>query len=114
MSFAEQAEDSPPPRQNVDVTYAGGVNRYAVVVETRPRQGIADPEGATIERSLPALGFEGVTDVRVGKAFRFTVEMSDAWATRTFVEEMCQRFLANPVIEDFEIVSLQAEEERAS
>lgn len=85
-----------------------------MVVETRPRQGIADPEGATIERSLPALGFEGVTDVRVGKAFRFTVEMSDAGAPRSFVEEMCHRFLANPVIEDFEIVSLEPEEEPAS
>lgn len=83
--------------------------RYSVVVETRPREGIADPEGATIERSLPALGFDGVSDVRVGKAFRFIVEMEDASAVRAFVEEMCHRFLANPVIEDFEISSLEAE-----
>ena len=88
--------------------------RYSVVVETRPREGIADPEGATIERSLPALGFDGVSDVRVGKAFRFTVEIEDASAARTFVEEMCHRFLANPVIEDFEISRLEAERQPAS
>jgi phosphoribosylformylglycinamidine synthase subunit PurS len=90
------------------------MTRYAVVVETRPRERIADPEGATIERSLPALGFDGVSDVRVGKAFRFTVEMDNGPAVRRFVEDMCHRFLANPVIEDFEIIRLEHEEEPAS
>jgi phosphoribosylformylglycinamidine synthase PurS subunit len=74
--------------------------RFSVLVETRPRAGVADPEGATIERSLPALGFDGVSDVRVGKAFRFTVEAADLAAAQTQVEDMCQRFLTNPVIED--------------
>jgi phosphoribosylformylglycinamidine synthase subunit PurS len=74
--------------------------RFSVLVETRPRAGVADPEGATIERSLPALGFDGVTGVRVGKAFRFTVEAADAATARVEVDDMCQRFLTNPVIED--------------
>ena len=76
--------------------------QFSVLVETRPRPGVADPEGATIERSLPALGFDGVTGVRVGKVFRFTLEAADARAARAEVDDMCQRFLTNPVIEDVE------------
>jgi phosphoribosylformylglycinamidine synthase PurS subunit len=74
--------------------------RFTVLVETRLRAGVADPEGATIERSLPALGFGGVTGVRVGKCFRFTLESADEAAARAEVDDMCARFLANPVIED--------------
>ena len=77
--------------------------KFDVLVETRPRPGIADPEGATIERSLPALGFEGIDDVTVGKAFRFTVDASDETAARSRVQDVCDRFLTNPVIEDAEI-----------
>jgi phosphoribosylformylglycinamidine synthase len=73
---------------------------FSVLVETRLREGVADPEGATIERSLPALGFDGVTGVRVGKCFRFTIESGDEAAARAEVDDMCKRFLANPVIED--------------
>jgi phosphoribosylformylglycinamidine synthase subunit PurS len=71
-----------------------------VLVETRLREGIADPQGATIERSLPALGFEGVSGVRVGKAFRFVVDSDDEATARAEVDDMCKRFLTNPVIED--------------
>ena len=74
--------------------------RFFVLVETRLRNGVADPQGATIERSLPALGFDGVSDVRVGKAFRFTVESDDEASARAAIEDMCKRFLTNPVIED--------------
>lgn len=70
------------------------------MVEVSLRPGIADPQGATIERALPALGFEGVQGVRVGKAIRFTVEAPDEAAARAEVEALCQRLLANPVIED--------------
>jgi phosphoribosylformylglycinamidine synthase PurS subunit len=74
--------------------------RFDVQVETSPRAGIADPEGATIERSLPALGFEGIDGVRVGKSIRFTVEADDDAQARNRVEDICARFLTNPVIED--------------
>ncbi len=50
--------------------------RFDVVVDVRLRGGIADPAGATIERALPALGYEGVTEVSVGKTVRFTIEAS--------------------------------------
>ncbi len=76
---------------------------FDVVVEVSLRNGIADPEGLTIERALPALGFNGVSDVRVGKSLRFVVEASDEPEARSQVESMCERFLANPVIEDVEI-----------
>jgi len=77
--------------------------RFAVVVEVQLREGVADPQGATIERSLPHLGFDGVTDVRVGKSIRFMIDAEDEAAARREVDQLCERFLANPVIEDTEI-----------
>jgi phosphoribosylformylglycinamidine synthase len=76
---------------------------FDVVVDVQLRPGIADPQGATIERALPALGFEGVSGVGVGKSIRFTVTAQDEAAARTLVQDMCDRFLTNPVIEDSEI-----------
>jgi phosphoribosylformylglycinamidine synthase len=77
--------------------------KFDVLVEVRLRPGIADPEAATIERSLPALGFEGVSQVAVGKAIRFLVEAPDEGAARARVDELSRRFLANPVIEDVDV-----------
>ena len=73
--------------------------RFDVLVEVKHRPGIADPQGATIERSLPTLGFDGVEGVTVGKAIRFTCEAPDEVAAHRQVSEMCDRFLTNPVIE---------------
>jgi phosphoribosylformylglycinamidine synthase subunit PurS len=80
--------------------------RFPVLVEVRLRPDVADPQGATIERSLPALGFTGVDGVRVGKAIRFTVDADDEQSARARVEELCHRFLTNPVIEDSEVTIL--------
>lgn len=77
--------------------------RFDVQIEVRLRDGVADPQGATVERSLPALGFHGVTRVHVGKSIRFTLDAADEAAARAEVEDMCNRFLTNPVIEDAEI-----------
>jgi phosphoribosylformylglycinamidine synthase len=77
--------------------------KFEVAVEVRLREGIADPQGQTIERALPALGFEGIAGVRVGKLIRFAIEAPDADSARTQVDDMCERFLANPVIEDVEV-----------
>lgn len=74
--------------------------RFSVQVEVRLRPGIADPQGATIERSLPTLGFDGVSGVRVGKCIRFEIDAADAATARAEVDDMCTRFLTNPVIED--------------
>jgi phosphoribosylformylglycinamidine synthase subunit PurS len=77
--------------------------RFHALVEVRLRAGIADPQGATIERALPALGFESIEGVRVGKAIRFDVDASDEVAARAEIDELCRRLLANPVIEDADI-----------
>ena len=82
---------------------------FSVLVETRLRPGIADPQGATIERSLPALGFDGITNVRVGKAIRFVVEAADEDTARAHADEVTRRFLINPVIEDADITVAVAE-----
>ena len=73
---------------------------FSVQVEVSLREGVADPQGATIERSLPHLGFDGVRGVRVGKSIRFEVESADEAAAQAEVDDLCRRFLTNPVIED--------------
>jgi phosphoribosylformylglycinamidine synthase len=80
---------------------------FEVLVEVRLRRGIADPQGATIERSLPALGYDAIRDVRVGKAIRFAIDAADESSARAEVERLCERFLANPVIEDA-VVSVES------
>jgi phosphoribosylformylglycinamidine synthase subunit PurS len=80
---------------------------FDVVVDVQLRPGIADPQGATIERALPALGFEGVRGVGVGKSIRFSVDAVDEAGAQALVQDMCDRFLTNPVIEDA-TVSLRA------
>jgi phosphoribosylformylglycinamidine synthase subunit PurS len=74
--------------------------RFSVHVDVQLRPGIADPQGATIERSLPTLGFDGISGVRVGKSIRFTIEAADEASARAELEDLCHRFLSNPVIED--------------
>jgi len=73
--------------------------KFAARVEVHLRPGIADPEGATIERALPALGFDDVCQLRAGRSFRFSVEAADEGAARQRAEELSRRLLANPVIE---------------
>jgi phosphoribosylformylglycinamidine synthase subunit PurS len=81
--------------------------RYAVSVEVKLRAGVADPQGATIERSLPTLGFDGVSEVRVGKCIRFVIDSDDESSARAEADDLCHRFLSNPVIEDA-VVSVEA------
>jgi len=64
----------------------------------RPKRGILDPQGEAVQRALPALGFEGVANVNVGRLVELDVE--DA----AQVEPMCEKLLANPLVEDYEIV----------
>ena len=73
--------------------------RFDVLVEVQLRPGIADPQGATIERALPALGFSEVHALRVGRAIRFEVEAGDRSAAGQMAEALASKLLANPVIE---------------
>jgi phosphoribosylformylglycinamidine synthase len=66
----------------------------------RPKEGILDPQGKAVERALPALGFEGIEHVHVGRLVALDVEDTER------LGELCEKLLANPLIEDFEIVKL--------
>jgi phosphoribosylformylglycinamidine synthase len=79
------------------------LRHYEARIEVGQRPGILDPQGAVIERALPALGYGNVSDVRVGKSIRLAVDAADEAGARAQVEEMCRRLLANPVIEDFTV-----------
>jgi phosphoribosylformylglycinamidine synthase PurS subunit len=74
---------------------------FKVAVHVTPKAGIMDPQGATIERALPALGFEGVDTVRVGRFITLMVDGADADIVRKDVDAMCRQLLANPIIEDY-------------
>jgi phosphoribosylformylglycinamidine synthase subunit PurS len=74
-----------------------------VRVYVTPKQGILDPQGVAVERSLPNLGFEGVSGVRVGKIIDLSIEGAGLTkeVARAQVDEMCRKLLANPIIEDY-------------
>jgi phosphoribosylformylglycinamidine synthase subunit PurS len=74
------------------------VARVRVLI--RPKEGILDPQGKAVERALPALGFERIEHVRVGRMVELEAEDADR------VPELCEKLLANPLIEDFEIESM--------
>jgi phosphoribosylformylglycinamidine synthase PurS subunit len=75
------------------------VTRARVLI--RPKEGILDPQGQAVEQALPALGFEGVRDVRVGRLVELDVDDPSR------VREMCERLLANPLIEDYEVLVVE-------
>jgi phosphoribosylformylglycinamidine synthase PurS subunit len=66
-------------------------------VLVRPKAGILDPQGQAVQRALPALGFDGVKDVHIGRLIELEVEDPDR------LGEMCEQLLCNPLIEDYEI-----------
>ena len=68
-----------------------------VRVLVRPKEGILDPQGQAVEQALPALGFEGVENVHVGRLIELDVD------DPAELEAMCEKLLANPLIEDYEI-----------
>ena len=69
-----------------------------VRVLVRPKEGILDPQGQAVEQALPALGFSGVRNVHIGRLIELEVE------DESQVPAMCEKLLANTLIEDFEVV----------
>ena len=67
-------------------------------VMIRPKEGILDPQGQAVEQALPALGFRGVRNVHMGRLIELDVD------DLSQVPQMCERLLANPLIEDYEVV----------
>ncbi len=84
------------------------MSRYRVAVHIVPRRGILDPQGKAVADALHMLGFSGVTDARIGKHVMLDVEADNEPAASASVREMCERLLANPVTEDFEIAEVSA------
>lgn len=82
------------------------MNRYRVAVHVVPRRGILDPQGKAITDALHTLGFDGVKDARMGKHIVLDVVAADEAQAGAAAREMCDRLLANPVTEDFEIAGV--------
>ena len=76
---------------------------FRVHVRVMPRGGLLDPQGQAVEHALKALKFEQAGNVHVGKAIEFDLESESADAAGAEARAMCDKLLANPVTEDFEI-----------
>jgi phosphoribosylformylglycinamidine synthase subunit PurS len=87
----------------VGVRTAATLEPVKARVLIRPKQGILDPQGKAVERALPALGFEGVSHVRVGRLVELEAESIDE------LPGLCEKLLANPLIEDYEIQEIDQE-----
>jgi phosphoribosylformylglycinamidine synthase len=84
------------------------MSRYRVAVHIVPRRGILDPQGKAVADALHTLGFSGVRDVHVGRHVVVEVDARTEDDARSSARDMCQRLLANPVTEDFDIASVSA------
>lgn len=67
------------------------------------KNGVLDPQGAAVQHALGALGFDGVSGVRQGKVIELDITATDAAAAKVQVEEMCEKLLANTVIENYSV-----------
>jgi len=82
------------------------MSAYRVEIRVVPRRGILDPQGKAVAEALHSLGFTDVADVRVGRHIVVETAATDADAAGRAVREMCERLLANPVTEDYEIAEV--------
>ena len=80
---------------------------HQLEIRVVPRAGLLDPPGKAINHALQSLGYQGVQEVRVGKAIFVRLEADSAAAAKARAEEMCRKLLANPVTEDFEVMLLE-------
>ncbi len=85
------------------------MNRYRIAVHITPRRGILDPQGRTVADALHTLGFASVHDVHVGRHIVVELDANDRATAEKSTREMCERLLANPVTEDFEIASVDGD-----
>ena len=77
--------------------------RFNCEVYIRPRRDILDPQGDAVKAALDNLSFPGVDSVKVGRYLVLALEAADEGAARKQMDEMCEKLLANPITEDFEI-----------
>lgn len=83
------------------------MTRFRCAIHIVPRRGILDPQGKAVADALHSLGFAGVGDVRVGRHVVVETQADSADAARANIRAMCEKLLANPVTEDFEIASVE-------
>jgi phosphoribosylformylglycinamidine synthase len=75
---------------------------YKAQIKVTLRKSILDPQGKTIEHSIQSLGYKNVTDTRIGKYIELKLDASSENEAKKITEEVCNRLLANPVMEDYE------------
>lgn len=78
-------------------------------VTVYPRREILDPQGKAIQGALKGLGFDQVDEVRAGKSFEIHLDTADADQAGEMVGEMCEKLLANTVVEDYEVVLVEGD-----
>ncbi len=83
------------------------MTRFRCAIHIVPRRGILDPQGKAVSDALHSLGFASVGEVRVGRHVVVDTDAESADAARAAVKAMCEKLLANPVTEDFEIASVE-------
>ncbi len=87
------------------------MSNFQLEIRVKPRPGLLNPEGKAIHHALNSLGWDEVSDVRVGKAIYVELEAASAVDAMDVAEAMCRKILANPVTEDFEVAACMEMEE---
>jgi phosphoribosylformylglycinamidine synthase len=82
------------------------MSRYRVAIQVVPRRGLLDPQGKAVADALHTLGFGGVSGVHVGRHLVLDLDASSEADARKLSRQMCEKLLANPVTEDFEIAAV--------
>ncbi len=82
------------------------MSRYRVAIQVVPRRGLLDPQGKAVADALHTLGFGGVSGVHVGRHLVLDLDAKSEAEARTLTRQMCEKLLANPVTEDFEIAAV--------
>ena len=82
------------------------MSKFRVALHIVPRRGLLDPQGKAVADALQTLGFKGVADVHVGRHVVVELNAKDASDAEREARAMCERLLANPVTEDFEIAAV--------
>jgi len=80
------------------------------LVHVTLKSDVLDPQGKAIQHACGSLGYDGVTAVRQGKLFEVSLDAKDEQAARQLLAELSDKLLANPVIEDYEIVKIEAQD----
>lgn len=84
------------------------MTRYRIAVHITPRRGILDPQGKAVADALHTLGFTALREVHVGRYIVLELDAADQSAAEQSARDMCERLLANPVTEDFDVATVEA------